>query len=521
VGEPRRGSPGSWQYLALWDEAGSIDLEATLATLPASDRDAAGMIAGLWPDQIFYVPGDKQWYLWDGQQLRPDSSNAIIRWIDLFTRMLDKVFEAAGRQIMAEETAKLPGDPARAGDEASKRWAGWEKSPQYKYAHGLRGKAAASLRERLAGPRGVGPEELAERHPGLLNTVTCVVNLNPAEGEPPAYRHDPALRMTYCVPTPWPGPVPGGASPLAGCPEYAQMLARAVNYDEEVFWFLIKVLGYSLLGDNRLQLIFFMTGDTNNGKSKLLEVVSTVLGDQLSYEAKPPLVCQENPHSRHEATLRGKRLVTLDETSEQLQLATNQVKRLTGQSHYSVELLYDKTMTKTPVTWLFIIPNNQMPTIADLDAAMKRRSWVLPMGPTIPEWERDPQIVPRIVATEASGVLGLLVWGCRQALENNGRALLLPPAAVVAKTEEYQVQQDTVGRWLAERCLAANGSSPQVEGRHAKADYYEWCKETEVVAPVGPQAFFGKLGMVPGVVRGGDPHHVWFRGFILKHERMD
>ena len=524
MSDPVRGNPGSWQQLALWEPDGSIDLGATRAQLPADDLNAADFMRTMaWPEQLFYVPGDKQWYVWSGRHLQPDVSLKAARCVDLIARWYERLITEVRRQLTAELIAA---DPSLAASQdalrvkMSEAWKPWEAAAGY--AKGLRGRGAAQLLARLTARCGVAPEELAERWPNLANCASGVVNLTPAEGEPEWYRHDPRMRMTYLIEAAW---SPDGAeAPLAKCPGFTRLMMRACGlgcegWDQDaagqVFWHLLKVLGYSVLGDNRLQLIYFLSGDTNSGKSKLLECVSTVLGPELAYPAKAALFESDSPHSRHEVSLKRKRLVTLDESDEKLKMDENQVKRLTGQSQYTVGMLYDKTMTVIPVSWLIIIANNHMPTITHLDAALLRRLWVIPMGPTILPQDRDPVLVPKIIAAERDGIWALLVWACREAMRDGGLGLLAPPAAIVGRTDEYRREQDTIGRWMADCTWAANGSSPAVSGTDAHQSYFEWCGRTDIEG-LSRNAFHGEMRSRPGVQRQGDANHIWYKGFTLR-----
>src|SRR5215472_12449811 len=248
-----RGQPSSWMHLAQWSD-GEIDLDATLSTLPCSDRDAADLVATLWPDWIFHVPGDKQWFLWNGRCLQPDESRAIDRWIVEYSRLLDTCFTRCKQQLAVETERAMPGQPRAAIDaQLELAWKTWTDSKAWAYAHGLRSSAKkAQLREQLAGERGHGP--ITEEHPRLLNVANCVINLLPREGEPDWYAHDAALKLTYCLEADWLGPADPGC-PWKNCPQFAAMLHRATGGVDEVTRFLAMVLGYAMLGSNPLSLV--------------------------------------------------------------------------------------------------------------------------------------------------------------------------------------------------------------------------------------------------------------------------
>jgi putative DNA primase/helicase len=335
------------------------------------------------------------------------------------------------------------------------------------------------------------------------------------------YPHDPAAMMIYCSPVTY---EQGSAAdpehtlaPAYRCPQFAAMVLRACGGDQTVATYLIMALGYALLGYNPHQLCFFLTGPTGNGKSKILSIVSTVMGPALAYEAETPLLARvKDRHPRHAATMRGKRLITMSETNQALYLDEMQLKRLTGEDYISVELLYEQTMTRTQVSWVIFIGNNMMPSLLHLDAALRRRIVVIPMsGVSVPEWERDEGLAARIVAEEAAGIAALLVWGCRAAMAKPGGLTDLP-VAVAAATAQYAAEQNIAARWVSERCVLRT-DGPAVAGADCYRSMRQWCRPEE---DPGRNSFYEMLAEVPGVRRvpGDGEHAVWFTGCEIKRD---
>jgi P4 family phage/plasmid primase-like protien len=516
----QRGAPGTWAYLAMWNPAGEIDLDATLGALPASDRDSAALLASCWPDWIFCEPGrgrsPARWLLWDGRCQHPDSSRKIDRWVNAWTHMHDELFTACRQQteievarMIAEQGLAWTPEQVRA--EVDLRWSRWEGSPADKYRRGLRGQAASALRERLGGHTGTDTRDWPA-WPALLNTAQCVVSLDP--DDPLASRpHDPALRMQYCLPTHWEPADP--AAPAARCPQFMNLLWRACGEDDEVTRYLVYALGSALLGDNRFQVIFFLSGPTASGKTTLLQIVSTVLGD-LAHEARPELITRGTAgrHGRHEASIRGRRLVTIGESNDQLVLDENQLKILTGQRRQSVDVIYQEELTGALISATIFVANNGMPEVSHLDGALRRRIWVIPMGESIPEHERDPLAAEKIAAAESEGILSLLVWAAREVMASEGRLLYLAPAAVTAKTRAYELASNTALAWALERCGSVNGSSPRVKGSDLLRDYRMWCADSSR-SSMGAQSFYEEVGKMAGVTRSESADQVWFWGLQL------
>src|SRR5215467_5550529 len=264
-----------------------MDLAATKAACPTNDREAALLLYGtLYPGVLHCVPGTRStWYVWDGRCHRPDDSAAIDRLLLDYAASYALMLRHAQQDFNVVVAA---GNPQVTGRDLqllqARQWkADWGASGgPVSYAAKIQGAAGlAALRTVLGGVAGVSADVFTDKHWRLLNAGNCVISLLPEPGEPEWYPHDPRLMMSYCVPANW---VPCGEDPLAGCPEFAHLLWRATGQDPDVFWHLIKVLGYALLGRNPYHLVFFLSGPTASGKSALLEIVSTVLGPRLAYD---------------------------------------------------------------------------------------------------------------------------------------------------------------------------------------------------------------------------------------------
>jgi len=505
-----RGEAGTWRSLGLWD-GGELALVATRSSLPYNDLTTAEYLSRLWPDETYYVPGGSRgrWHAWDGWCLRPDLSLALNRRIHGFAHWYKLLLDAAEQRI--EVLRAQAGDDDEALKAVAREEAKWK--PYTTYAAGLqKNNGLGNLRAVLAEVRGVDESVLAERYPDWVNTRSGLVSLLPAGLRDPqmtaeVYRNWPGSMITYCLDLPW--------DPAADCPMYRQMLWRATGGVAEIYEHLIKVLGYSMLGTNPKQLIYFLRGDTASGKSKLLEVATKVMGP-LAFPAQTALVEQtrNQRNAREENSIRGMRLVTIAETSSKIQLEEAQVKRLTGQDELGVNEHYATMQHRTIVSWLIIIATNQMPSVAAFDSALRRRIIVIPMGPPIPENQRNDRIVKEIIETEAAGVLNLLIQGCRMAMAPGGLDL---PSAVREASGKYASEQDTLAVWFEEHIdlvAGVNGHRASCTRPELWSSYDEFWRR----APhMGRNEFYDALAAVPGVELQGR----LFYGLKLKYASAD
>jgi P4 family phage/plasmid primase-like protien len=96
-----------------------------------------------------------------------------------------------------------------------------------------------------------------------------------------------------------------------------------------------------------------------------------------------------------------------------------------------------------------VIAGNHKPSLRSVDEAVKRRFHLVPFTQTIAENERDAHLPEKLEAEWP----GILSWAIRGCLEWQ-RIGLSPPPTVRAATESYLAEEDTIGQFLAECCLA-------------------------------------------------------------------
>ena len=368
-----------WQRLAVWDSPGQIDLAATKADAPASDRDAALLLDKLYPGKIHYVPGSPgRWYVWNGRCHQPDESNSIgrllLHYAGQYQMMLRSAQEAFNAMVARTSPQATGPDLAKL---QAKMWKDqWGAITGYaarlSSAAGL-----AALRGVLGEIRGVSADTMADRWPYHLNVANGILDLRTGQ----LLEHDPAAMMTYCLDAAW--------DPAARCPKYSRLLYRSVGEVDETYTALVKALGYSLIGENPFNKVIFLNGPPANGKTKLLQVLSTLLGP-LAHNAEPSLVTRQRDgrNAREEHAIRGVRAICISETSSGIHMDEAQLKRLTGETEITTHQHYAVTKNRTMVTWLIIFATNAMPSILHLDAGVLRRLLVYPMGPSIPEPEK-------------------------------------------------------------------------------------------------------------------------------------
>jgi putative DNA primase/helicase len=270
--------------------------------------------------------------------------------------------------------------------------------------------------------------------PWLLNTPGGVVDLRTGNMRPAV----PEDYMTMITAT-----APGGA-----CPLWRGFLKTVTGSDAALERFLQAACGYSLTGLTIEEMLLFLHGLGQNGKSVFIRAVAGVLGD---YHTVAPvetfLDTQNERHPTELAGLRGARMVTAAETEEGRRWAESKIKTLTGGDRISARFMKQDFFEFTPQFTLWIYGNHK-PGLKSVDTAIRRRIRLVPFTVTIPDAERDNDLSEKL-KQEWPGILAWAIEGCA-IWQREG---LAPPQAVADATSQYLAAEDAIGRWLDECCV--------------------------------------------------------------------
>jgi putative DNA primase/helicase len=274
-------------------------------------------------------------------------------------------------------------------------------------------------------------------------------------------------------------------SPGGTCPQWEAFIDRITGHDPELAAFIQRMLGYALTGSTQEQCLFFLFGRGANGKSVLLNTVSSILAD---YHTTAPIetftTSGTDRHPTELAGLRGARLVTAIETEEGRRWAEAKIKNLTGGDKIAARFMRQDFFEFIP-QFKLIIAGNHKPGLLTVDEAIRRRFHLVPFAVTIPPEERDQNLTDKLKA-EWPGILQWVIDGCL-AWQRDG---LKPPAAVRDATREYLEAEDALATWMADCCTR----DPDAwESRTAL--FMSWCGWAKSAGePIGSQrAFVHKL----------------------------
>lgn len=300
-------------------------------------------------------------------------------------------------------------------------------------------------------PMTVSAEEV-NAHPHLFNCTNGTLNLTTGQVQ----AHNPRNMITKCA---------GTAIRPDEHSELFDDFLQTVLPDPEVRSYLQRVFGVAMLGTIREHQLPILTGVGGNGKSVAVDAVLAAFGDY-GIIVDPKLI-MKTKHERHAtfmADLHGARLVVTSETDEGDVIAASTVKRLTGGDKIRANRMRENTFEFVPSHSLIYVTNHPPRVSAD-DKAMWRRLSVIPFDVIVAE--PDVKLPEKLKAQ----LPAVLAWAFHGWLEYE-RQGLNPPAAVLARTEDYRSESDPVAQFLNEECTT--GTLVKVKAKQLYDAWQGW-----------------------------------------------
>lgn len=262
----------------------------------------------------------------------------------------------------------------------------------------------------------------------------------------------------------------------AKCPTWERFLNRVFDGNKELITYVQKIVGYSLSGETREQVWFFLHGSGANGKSVFVETISKMLGSYASRAETETFMAHDRvagAPSPDLVKLAGARFVYASETQEGRSLAVSKIKDMTGGETLTARALHRDPFEFRPC-WKLWLSGNHKPVIKDSTVSTWRRIRLIPFLVTIPEEERDQNLAYKLEA-ELPGILAWAVQGCL-AWQQDG---LSAPDIVSIATREYRENQDDLGNFIRDCCYIPKSAPWAVKTASKKLyeRYSSWCAD--------------------------------------------
>jgi putative DNA primase/helicase len=201
------------------------------------------------------------------------------------------------------------------------------------------------------------------------------------------------------------------------CPRWHRFLNEVLVFDgttkpdPELTTVMQEIFGFYLLPDLKAHKVFFLVGGGANGKSVLLNVLESMLGDdQVSAMSVQTLT------TNHFATsaLIGKKLNVCNE-EESKYMRSDRFKALISGDRIDGERKYGDRFSFRPTT-KYIFATNEMPTFDGLNMGLRRRIVIVPFHRTLQDHEQNRNLTQELL-TELPGIVAWALAGARKLVE--------------------------------------------------------------------------------------------------------
>lgn len=412
--------------------------------------------------EIRYVPERSKWLIWEGHRWGWDDAGHV-------------------RELMKAIARDLP-----IGEPAERKHRGYSLS-----ARGT----SASLQQACSDRRIVARATVLDSHLLELNTPGGIVNLVTGQIQPP----DPEQMHTRSAAV---------APEKMDTPRWDAFLEDTFGGDAEMAAFVQRLSGYSASGDIRYQILPFLFGGGQNGKSVLMDVLRSLLGDYAAPAPAAFLMAGKNEHSAELAQLQGLRLVIASEVNQDARFDEAKMKELTGGEAIRARFMRQDFFTFEPTHHLWLMGNHQPEVKAGGDSFW-RRLRLVPFLHKVPEHKKIENLSRLLVAEEGPGILHWVVQGAVDVFDGGLRA----PESVMAATRAYAEEEDHLGRFLESCCMRSGSEQVRLETKKLRAAYEAWC-HTEGELALKPQAFGRELKR-RGISRSDSNGRAFYLGLSL------
>lgn len=468
-----------------------IPTETVIESLHEDEYGDGGLFAELFIGRCVFDHTDSKWYTWQGHYWKDDS-------VQLVRHLVSGVLASTYMKAAAEVNLWLAHlEQTSSADDDTEHTAKIKQHKDtiralYARSHALK------MSNRMKNVLGYAASFLAitsdkwDTHKWLLGTLDGVIELGTGtmrDGKPEDY-------IRTVIPATWQGLE-------AQCPRFERFLEeifedRTEQERDELIRFLHRAFGYGLTGLCTVHIFLMLFGDEGrNGKDTLMKVILKVLGDTVGAVSNDVMISggkfvTPGAAKPHLVSLQGKRIAWASETDRGARFDIGQVKFLTGGGTIPTRQLYGKDYTFEPSHLLVLLTNNKPHADAKDKAFWERicpitfnvRFVENPSGRY--EHKADDKLGD-VLEAEASGILAWLVRGCMawQAIGLN------VPAGVLAERAKYRDEEDTLGLFLTEHCLASVECRVKPQVLYNK--YVEWANLNNI-KPMSGTIFGTEIG---------------------------
>ena len=260
-------------------------------------------------------------------------------------------------------------------------------------------------------------------------------------------------------------------NPDATCPRWLKFLNQAMDGDNDMINYLKRIVGYSLTGDTKEQVLFFLFGHGANGKSVFVNTIQDLLGDYAMQTPVSTLMTRGKGAINNDiARMKGARFVATTETEEGSKFNESEIKLLTGGDTITCRFLRQEFFEYRPEFKIWISGNHK-PVPGD-GHSIWRRLILIPFEVIVDYAKQDKELHLKL-KEELSGILNWAIEGCLEWQEEG----LKTPQKILDAISEYKSEMDRVLTWMDECCDPKPRAGVETKASSLYGCYRKWAIE--------------------------------------------
>ena len=283
--------------------------------------------------------------------------------------------------------------------------------------------------------------------------------------------------------------IPVTYDPSAYCADLDKMLNKVFCGDREVINLFEEMVGYCLIKHSRYSKMFLCYGQGSNGKSTILDLLKTFLG-QNNYSA---LSLEKVTDRFATAELENKLANIGDDVDNTTIRDSGTLKKISSGNTVTVERKGERPYKITPYA-THIYSANTIPRSFDKTDGFYRRWLLIPFNAKFSanDEDYDPNIVDKITTPEAlSYLLNIGIRGAQRLIRVGH---FTEPQSVKDALEAYKADNSTVLSWIEDKELTLDYFLENPRDK-TYSEFCDWCKVSGIKSSMitGKKTYFKEL----------------------------